>query len=798
MKSILFDQKFNSLPLSDDDTANPLGYHILPDGRAIVLSHFNTGGDYDVVYRTLKIIGDDGTLISDNTIPRAGGMLGLYPEVGLLATPDGQAFLYTVADYADWVSLRSIDENGDLGDDFSIRAGATFSKDDYLLSAIDGGGFLGIWTSPGQDGEQQTRFQRYNSDGSAANEAAVLYGGDAFSTWNVDLVPLDDGRSLLFRPGQDAMLHLVGPGGYPGRATPVFEGVGTMQGLSAVTPLPDGGHALFAVRNLNFYSSALEMQLIGHDGSVSGPSTELLELGARTGEVLAIDLRDDGTVVVIAGVGRHEVTRSVFDLDGTVQSTTAIYSATADEAGNPPPGDWRKEFSASLLDDGRLVLAGPRAGADGESVLFLQRFDAQGRAEMPPQVLGDSAILFTDRTGFHDNGAGDLWLEWYSSETRHMITAFDAPALRYLGEGDDHEGLAGPEAVDALAGNDVVTGSPGPDRLLGNLGDDALSGEDGDDHYEGGPGNDTLQGGEGHDVAYFSGRWQDYIIKAEGKAGTRLTAGQDLSAAPDGSDLLIEIEELVFANRQDALSVFLEEYDQTLNGSDADDMLETGMGENILRGGGGNDTLNAGGGSDTVNGGDGDDMITAGPQHADLGDVIYAGTGDDIIDAGGGNDLVFGQEGNDTISGSFGADNLQGQNGNDVVAGGALSDLIFGGAGDDFLNGGFGFDRINGGDGADHFFHLGVAGHSSDWVQDYDAAEGDVLVFGNAAATGDQFQINFAHTATRDGDRSGDDDMQEAFVIHRPTGQIMWALVDGEGQDQINLQIGGEVFDLLA
>ena len=50
---------------------------------------------------------------------------------------------------------------------------------------------------------------------------------------------------------------------------------------------------------------------------------------------------------------------------------------------------------------------------------------------------------------------------------------------------------------------------------------------------------------------------------------------------------------------------------------------------------------------------------------------------------------------------------------------------------------------------------------------------------------------------TQEGPRSGDDDVEEAFVIYRPTGQIMWALVDGAGQASINLQIGAEVFDLL-
>ncbi|NIZ61692.1 hypothetical protein DL239_11985 [Sedimentitalea sp. CY04] len=33
---------------------------------------------------------------------------------------------------------------------------------------------------------------------------------------------------------------------------------------------------------------------------------------------------------------------------------------------------------------------------------------------------------------------------------------------------------------------------------------------------------------------------------------------------------------------------------------------------------------------------------------------------------------------------------------------------------------------------------------------------------------------------------------------YRPSGQIMWVLVDGFGQGEINLKIGSDVFDLLA
>lgn len=232
-----------------------------------------------------------------------------------------------------------------------------------------------------------------------------------------------------------------------------------------------------------------------------------------------------------------------------------------------------------------------------------------------------------------------------------------------------------------------------------------------------------------------------------------------------------------------------------LLGDDCDNTIEGMSGNDVLRGEAGNDILLGGDGADTLNGGEGDDTITGGETDEDRRDVIYAGDGDDTADAGAGNDLVFGQDGNDTIAGGAGADELQGQDGDDVITGSAFSDLVFGGEGDDFVNGGFGFDRINGGTGADKFFHAGAAGHGSDWVQDYSSAQGDVLMFGGAASASD-FVVRFAHTASATGERSGNDDVQEAFVNYR--GQTLWALVDGGGQDRINLQIGGDTFDLLA
>ena len=232
--------------------------------------------------------------------------------------------------------------------------------------------------------------------------------------------------------------------------------------------------------------------------------------------------------------------------------------------------------------------------------------------------------------------------------------------------------------------------------------------------------------------------------------------------------------------------------DDTLNGSDYADIITGMAGNDILKGLSGNDTLNGGDGRDILIGGDGNDNLHGGISIGDLRDVIYGGAGDDTIDGGYGNDELRGDAGDDNIAGGFGADLVIGGTGNDVLTGSAYGDEIFGGDGIDFINGGFGHDRVNGGAGGDKFYHLGIADHGSDWIQDYNAADGDVLMWGGGAATAADFLIQRAETAS-----AGVAGVEEIFVTHIPTGNLLWALVDGDAQAQINIQIAGQVFDLL-
>ncbi|SER04649.1 calcium-binding protein, partial [Thalassovita taeanensis] len=252
----------------------------------------------------------------------------------------------------------------------------------------------------------------------------------------------------------------------------------------------------------------------------------------------------------------------------------------------------------------------------------------------------------------------------------------------------------------------------------------------------------------------------EYVWLRDGVAiGGATAAAYDVTTQDVGAALTLRIEYVDGFGTTETLQsagVTVSNGGLTRTGTDGDDLLSGGAGPDVLDGLDGNDTLNGTGGDDTLRGGDGndvliggtgDDFLIGGETEADLRDVIYGGDGNDTIDGGYGNDELRGDNGNDSVSGGFGTDTVIGADGDDVLTGEAWSDVLYGGAGNDFLNGGFGYDRVNGGAGADRFFHLGVADHGSDWIQEYTAADGDVLVFGQGSATGDQFQVNFTETA---------------------------------------------------
>ncbi|SPF78506.1 calcium-binding protein [Pseudoprimorskyibacter insulae] len=447
-------------------------------------------------------------------------------------------------------------------------------------------------------------------------------------------------------------------------------------------------------------------------------------------------------------------------------------------------------------------------------------------------------------------------------ENFQIMAGSGSDSLEGTDTADAWDGGAGDDTLTGGLGNDTLTGGAGDDLLQGGADDDRLIGGDGADTLQGDDGVDTAvfdfaapsntdvtmdseniyltSGGVTDTVArtveffeFSDGTLtQQQVIALTAAAATGAVVvtgtpveGQTLTADTsgvadangvgsysyqwmrDGVDIPGEISDtygVITGDIGTAISVRVSFVDgigtlETLTSAATADVQAQALtltgtpGADYLVGGQAGDTLNGLDGVDTLIGNGGDDLLIGGESENDLRDVIYGGDGNDSALGGYGNDELRGDAGNDTLEGGYGADTVIGGTGNDVLTAGAWGDALFGGAGDDFINGGFGFDRVNGGSGADKFYHQGVIGHGDDWIQDYSAADGDVLMFGGGAATRDDFLVQRASTAG-----AGDATVQEVFVTYIPTADILWALIDGDGQSQINVLAAGQVFDLLA
>jgi Ca2+-binding RTX toxin-like protein len=614
--------------------------------------------------------------------------------------------------------------------------------------------------------------------------------------------------------------------------------LGAPEGLSITTPTAIAsaevdGHSYAVVASAG--SSTLSVVELGPDGSMVATDQVVDDLNTRFAHadlvttvaqgghdfVLAAGSDDGMSLFALLPGGRLEHLSTVADQTDTTLAHASAISAVAQgsaldvyaaSASEPGLTGYKVDLShfGSILEgsasggtvtgtaqDDILVSHGGADHLVGGAGADLFVFDAAGAAadgqlgtvaDFTPGVdkldLSDLPMLYDVGRLTIDSTAtgaelhyGNYWLA-VDSAAGTPLSASDFNTANILNASHQPVGLSGsdpyvtntqgstPAGViyDGTSGNDNITGDLGNDSLGGGLGNDTIAGLDGNDTIHGGDGVDSISGGLGDDLIYggaSSADGGDHIDAGAGNNTVDGGWGNDSITAGAGHDLLV--------------------------GGAGNDWIDAGDGNNTIRGGDGQDTLIGGAGADSILGGD---------TRADLHDAIYGGAGNDTIDAGFGNDSVSGGAGQDSIDGNFGADTLIGNDGNDTLSGGPGSDLMFGGPGDDFLNGGFGNNRLNGGAGADKFYHLSAAAsQGADWIQDYKAADGDVLVYGDSAANASQFQLNYAETAG-----AGQAGVNEAFVVYKPTGQIVWALVDGAAQSHIELQIAGHaaLHDLMA
>ncbi|SEO50513.1 Hemolysin-type calcium-binding repeat-containing protein, partial [Duganella sp. CF517] len=284
-------------------------------------------------------------------------------------------------------------------------------------------------------------------------------------------------------------------------------------------------------------------------------------------------------------------------------------------------------------------------------------------------------------------GADTVW----TSQAAYTLTA-NVENLAYTGKaaftgaGNALDNIiAGGHAgnkLDGGAGNDQLIGGDGADSLIGGLGDDTFVGASGKDTVDGGAGTDLLQG---------LGNFADYVVTRPTLTDTLLTDGAgnmitlrgvENFAFADGDRTLAQVQENVPSPGNDSLY-----------GTDADDVLNGGLGVDTLSGGFGDDTyvlLNA---ADVVleNAGEGVDLVQV------------------ALTAAGTYTLAANVENATVTAGAALAVNLAGNDLDNVLTGNAAANTLTGGAGNDRLDGGTGADKLIGG-GGDDLYLVDAAG----------------------------------------------------------------------------------------
>lgn len=453
---------------------------------------------------------------------------------------------------ADIARLDTVTINS--GNDSGVAT--TYHYDDLALSAHPTGhAVYGVgWSLSFADGqwlvaddEQQLALRgvdRIEVDG----VAYALVGGDAFGSIQAAIDAAAAGDTVLVPAGTYAEslqmngkpLNLVG-----------------LEGAEVIVDPPASGNALILQGSFGAESSVV---IRGID--FTGADRGVLVKDGTTLGVLGIDdahfsgIARWGVMVGDGNYGEGPATA----LGQLIITDSAFVNVGANEPNRNGTAVklWRFQGDLAIEDtvffgneDGQVSHPGAPASA-----IEMQGVDNQHLTDVPPigtVTLADVTIsggFAKNPVGIFNYGAYDtltidgLDLSGAASAWTGLLNIDSSGALLDTSEFN----LVLPPAngpVIELQGE--KTAAPVDNHIIGTAAAELLNGKYGADTLAAGGGNDKLIGGQGIDTAVFSGNVADYRIEADRDAGGWIVT--DLrGGSPDGTDLLVEIEYLEFAD----------------------------------------------------------------------------------------------------------------------------------------------------------------------------------------------------------------------------------------------------------
>ena len=339
-------------------------------------------------------------------------------------------------------------------------------------------------------------------------------------------------------------------------------------------------------------------------------------------------------------------------------------------------------------------------GNDGDDRVHIDETDTavsgdQGRDSVTARSSGGGVNI--------DMAAGSFEIA-YGSDHPDEITAAGASAS---------------VSIFGYQGADVLTGSDFNDVIYGHEGDDEIRAGKGNDSVVPGPGADRTSGEDGDDrilvdsddIEFDGGDGRDTADARRSSQGVNIDMAAANLEVAYGSDRDDDISAIGATER---VSIYGYEGNDTLTGSDFNDVIYGYEGDDEIRAGKGNDSVVPGPGADTTFGEDGDDRILVdsddiefdGGDGRDTADARRSSQGVTIDMAAANLEVAYGSDWDDEIS-AIGATervSIYGYAGNDTLTGSDFNDVIYGYEGDDEIRAGKGNDSVVPGPGADTTF----------------------------------------------------------------------------------------------